>query len=105
MIYISDLFEFRQNRFILSAKSTGLPDTVELSFEYQEANLNNIELWVRVHGDNVKGRIRFFEAENKDINSESFHQDLITQVNAMPDINDYISAWIWRRQNEKSPNE
>lgn len=100
MIQISDLFEFQQIRMILNAEATGLLATVEISIEYQDENLKNVELWVRVHGDNVKGHIRNFEAKNKDPKTESFHQDLITQVNKMPDINDYIDAWIWRRQKE-----
>ena len=75
-------------------------ETVELSIEYQEQNLNNVEVWVRAEGDNVKGRIRCFETKNKSPKSESFHQDLIIQVNEMPDINDYVNAWLWRRRNE-----
>jgi len=100
MIQFTDLFEFKQIRFILPAETTGLLDNVELSIEYQEANLKNVEVWVRVHGDNVKGRIRVFEAKNKNTKAESFEQNLITQVNDMPDINDYIDAWIWRRNKE-----
>jgi len=99
LIQLTDLFEFKQIRFILPAETTGLLDTVELSLEYQEDNLSNIEIWVRVNGDNVKGKIRSFEAKNKDIGSEEFHQNLITQVNIMSDIHAYIDAWIWRRQN------
>jgi hypothetical protein len=101
MIQITDLYEFNQVRFILPAETAGLMDTVELSLEYQNENLKNVELWVRVSSDNVKGRIKYFEALNKNPDSESFHQDMITQVNDMPDINDYMDAWIWRRQNEK----
>ena len=96
----TDLYEFNQLRFILPAETTGLLDTVELSIEYQENNLKNVEVWVRVNGDNVKGQIRSFEAKNKNPKTESFHQDLLTQVNKIPDINDYIDAWIWRRQKE-----
>lgn len=100
MIQLSNLFEFQQIRLILPAETTGLLDTVELSIEYQEENLDHAEIWVRVNGDNVKGKIRNFEPYNKDYKTDSFHQNLITQVNKMSDINDYIDAWIWRRQNE-----
>jgi len=100
MIQITDLYEFYQIRFRLPSETTGLSDTVELSIEYQKENLAHTEVWVRTDGDNVKGRVRYFDARNKDSKSESFHQDLITQVNDMPDINEYINAWIWRRKNE-----
>jgi len=101
MIQISNLFEFNQIRLILPAETTGLLDTVEISIEYQEKNLKHVEAWVRVVGDNVKGKImQSFEAKNKDPKSASFRQDLITQVNGIPDINDHIDAWIWRRQKE-----
>ena len=90
MIQISDLYEFKQIRFILPAEATGLLDTIEMILEYQEENLKHVELWVRVDGDNVKARImQPFEGINKDPKSESFHQDLISQVNGMPAINDY----------------
>jgi len=100
MIQITDLYEFYQIRFRLLSETTGLSDTVELSIEYQEENLAHAEVWVRTDGDNVKGRVRYFDARNKDPKTESFHQDLISQVNDMPDINEYINAWIWRRKNE-----
>ena len=100
MIQITDLYEYNQIRLVLPAETAGFLETAEISIEYQEQNLNNVEVWVREHGDNVKGRIRYFEAKNKNPKSESFHQDLITQVNEMPDINDYVNAWLCRRQNE-----
>jgi len=102
MIQITDLYKFDQIRFKLPAETTGFLAAIELSIEYQEQNLKNAEIWVRKDGDNVKGRIRYFEATNKDPQSESFHQDLITQVNDMSDIGEYINAWIWRRENEGS---
>jgi len=100
MIQITDLYEYDQIRLVLPAETAGFLETVELSIEYQAKNLNNVEVWVRAEGDNVKGRIRYFEAKNKNPNSESFHQDLIIQVNEMPGINDYVNAWLWRRRNE-----
>jgi len=99
-----ELYEYSQMRFILPADTTGLLDTVEMSIEYQAENMKNVEVWVRKHGDNVKGKIRSFEADNKNPDSPSFHQNLITQVNGMPDINDYIDAWIWRREKEADNN-
>lgn len=101
MIQITDLYKYNQIRLVLPSEPAGFLETVELSIEYQEENLKNVEVWVREHGDNVRGRIRYFEAKNKDSKTESFHQDMITQVNDMPDIGDYINAWIWRRQNER----
>lgn len=101
MIQFSNLYEYEQIRFVLPADTTGLLDTVELSIEYQTKNLNIAELWVRIHGDNVRGKILDFEPKNKDCTVDSFQQDLITQVNKMPDINEYIDAWIWRRQKEE----
>ena len=97
MIQFTSMIECTQIRFTLTAEATGLMDNVELSIEYHEENLHIVEVWVRVLGDNVKGLIRQFEAKNKNMKSESFHQNLITQVNEMPDINDYIDAWIWHR--------
>lgn len=97
MIQIVDLYELKQIRFVLPAETTGVLDTVELSLEYQEENLENVEIWVRVHRDKVKGWIRNFEATNKNPNTESFHQDMIVQVNNMPDINMYINTWILHR--------
>jgi len=107
MIHLTqtELYEFNQIRFVLPAEATGLLDTVELSIEYQEENLKNAEVWVRVKNDNVKGRIKHFDVKNKDHQSETFQQDLITQVNDMSDINDYINAWVWRRQNESNTKE
>ena len=95
-----EIYELNQLRIVLPAETTGHLDTAELSIEYHGENLKHIELWVRVAGDNVRGMIRVFEAENKNTASEDFHQSLITQVNMMPDIDDYIDAWIYRRQKE-----
>jgi len=94
------MYELNQLRIVLPTEATGYLDTAELSIEYHSENLKHIELWVRVAGDNVKGMVRIFEAKKKNIASEDFHQNLITQVNQMPDIGDYIDAWIWRRQKE-----
>jgi hypothetical protein len=54
----TDLYEYKQLRFILCKEATGLLETVELSIEYQKENLDNVEVWVRKNSDNVKGRIR-----------------------------------------------
>lgn len=97
-----NLYEFNQVRFILTAEATGYLDTVELSVEFQKANLEHVEVWVRMQGDNVKGKIREFAAKSTDTESDSFHQSLITQVNEMEDIGDYIDAWIFRRRKEKA---
>jgi hypothetical protein len=100
MMMLTDLYEFKQIRFILTAEAAGLLENAELSIEYQKENLKHVEVWVRRAEDNVKGHIRTFEATNKDISSESFQQDLITQVNDLDDITAYIDAWIWRRHKE-----
>ena len=75
-------------------------DKVELSIDFKEDNLKIAEIWVRVNGDNVKGLIGFFDARNKNLKSGSFLQDLITQVNRMPDINDWIDGWILHSRND-----
>jgi cobalamin biosynthesis Co2+ chelatase CbiK len=102
---LTELYDFNQVRFTLHQQATGYLDDVELSIEYQKENLNHVEIWVRTCHDMVKGKIRDFAAANKNIDSEDFIQSLITQVNAMPDIGDYIDAWIWRRQKEASQND
>ncbi len=100
MILITDLYEYQQFRFMLTAEPTGILENAELSLVYNQEIMQAVELWVRCQNDNVKGRIRVFEAKNKDTSSESFQQDLISQVNDMDDINDYINAWITRRRSE-----
>ncbi len=100
MILITDVYEYQQLRFMLTAEPTGILENAELSLVYNCEIMQAVELWVRCQNDNVKGRIRIFEAKNKDTASESFQQDLVSQVNDMEDINDYINAWIARRRNE-----
>ena len=93
-----EMHNFEQLRVVLPAETTGHLDTVELSIEYQKGNLMHVEVWVRVVGDNVKGLIRIIEAENKNVEAKEFQNSLLMQVNNMPDISDYIDAWIYRRQ-------
>jgi hypothetical protein len=101
MILLTDIYEYQQIRFLLTAEPAGILENAELSLVYNQEIMQAVELWVRRQNDNVKGRIRIFEAKNKDTSSESFQQDLVSQVNDMEDINDYIDAWILRRRNEK----
>jgi len=96
----TELYEFNQIRLMLPSEATGFLDNVVISIEYQKENLKKVEVWVRIDGDKIKGYINYVEAKNKDMKSESFHQDLITQVNKMPNIDAIINAWIWKRQNE-----
>ena len=77
-----------------------MPEPVELILVYQKENLKNVEVWFSVGVDNIGSQIRHFDAQNKDTSSESFHQNMITQVSDMPDINDYISTWTWCRQQQ-----
>jgi hypothetical protein len=94
------VYTFNQLRAILPSDATGHLKTVELSIEYHTENLKDVEVWVSISGDNVRGRICTFEAKNKDITPDRFNQSLFEQVNDMPDIDKYIHLWISRRLNE-----
>ena len=80
------VYTFNQLRTILPSDATKQLRTVELSIEYHTENLKDVEVWVSIAGDNVRGRICAFEAKNKDITPDRFNQSLFEQVNDMPDI-------------------
>ena len=94
------VYTFNQLRAVLPSDATRHLKTVELTIEYHTENLKDVEVWVSIAGDNVRGKICAFEAKNKDIASDHFNQSLFDQVNNMPDIDDRIHAWVWRRLNE-----